>query len=630
MAKLLDRVDCPQMLKHMSAANMEQLAGELRETIIHTVASNGGHLAPSLGVVELTLALHSVFDCPKDKIVWDVGHQAYVHKILTGRRDLFPTLRKKGGITGFPKRSESEYDAFGVGHASTSISAALGMALARDMDRESYHVVAVLGDGAFTGGEVFEALNHAGALKRNLLVVLNDNERSIDKNVGALADYFSRIRFAPGYVRAKKDMEKLLQRIPHVGGRMLKTMSEWKNGVKSVLTPGGLFEELGFHYIGPLDGHDIPLLQSAFLQAKRESGPVLVHVHTKKGKGYLPAEKNPGKFHGVGKFDVATGVPVKPPGGPPTYTSVFSNALIELAAKDEGIVAITAAMPSGTGLGEFGRHYPDRLFDVGIAEEHAVTLAAGLAAGGKRPVVALYSTFAQRSYDQLVHDVCLQNLPVTLCLDRAGLVGEDGPTHHGVFDLSYLRQMPNMTVLVPKDEAELRQMLAFAIRQDGPVALRYPRGAGLGADMSGELAGIVRGRAQILREEGDIGMLAVGTMVDAASRAADILRRESMEAAVANMRFVKPLDEELLCRWAKQKKLLVTLEENVLAGGFGSAVLEFLADHGFSVPVLRIGIGDSFVEQGTRQELLELCGMAADQIAARVKARHLELNEVMG
>ena len=624
MKKLLDTIDSPGQLKHMSAEKLGQLAGELRDLMIHTVASNGGHLAPSLGVVELTLALHSVFDCPRDKIVWDVGHQAYVHKILTGRRERFSTLRKMGGITGFPKRAESEYDAFGVGHASTSVSAALGMALARDMDGEDSHVVAVLGDGAFTGGEVFEALNHAGALHRNLIVVLNDNERSIDKNVGALADYFSRIRFAPGYARAKKDVEKLLHRIPHFGGRVLKAASEWKNGVKSVLTPGGLFEELGFHYVGPLDGHDIPVMQSAFLQAKRMEGPILIHVRTKKGKGYPPAEQDPGRFHGIGKFDVATGTGIRAQGTPPTYTSVFSKTLIGMAEKDERIVAITAAMPSGTGLKEFGRQFPDRFFDVGIAEEHAVTLGAGLAAAGKKPVVALYSTFAQRGYDQLLHDVCLQNLPVTLCLDRAGLVGEDGPTHHGVFDLSYLRQMPNMTVLAPKDEAELRQMLAFAMEEEGPVALRYPRGAGLGADLSGELAAIPKGKAEVLREEGDIGMLAVGSMVDAASRAADFLGQEtpSLRAALANMRFVKPLDEDLLCRWAEEKRLLVTLEENVLAGGFGAAVLEFLADRDFSVPVLRIGLGECFVEQGSRKDLLELCGMTPERIARRVKEKY--------
>ncbi len=622
MAKLLDRIDRPEQLKCMSPERLEQLAEEIRELILHTVAANGGHLAPSLGVVELTLALHSIFHCPQDKMIWDVGHQAYVHKILTGRRERFSTLRKKGGITGFPKREESEYDAFGAGHASTSISAAVGMALARDLNGEKYHVVAILGDGAFTGGEIFEALNHAGSLGRNLIIVLNDNERSIDKNVGALSEYFSRINILPHYQQTKQGMENLLKKIPHIGEKMLSAAGNLKDGVKSVLTPGGLFEELGLHYIGPLDGHDIPLLQKVFSQVKRMDGPILVHVCTKKGKGYLPAERNPGTFHGIGKFDLETGKAIKQQGGPPTYTEVFSKTLVDLAEKNEDIVAITAAMPSGTGLSAFGKKFPERFFDVGIAEEHAVTMAAGLAAGGKRPVVALYSTFAQRGYDQLLHDVCLQKLPVVLCLDRAGLVGEDGPTHHGVFDLSYLRHMPGMTVLAPKDEAELRQMLAFAVSHDGPISIRYPRGAGLGTPMEEVFSPMPLGKAEILKESGPIGMLAIGSMVDTACRTGSLLKERGLEAAVANMRFVKPLDAELLRRWSEEKALLVTLEENVLAGGFGSSVLEFLAEENLSVPVMRVGIGDSFVEQGTRQELLALCGMTAEQITGKIAERY--------
>ena len=485
MYPLLNRIENPEDVKKLTVRELEQLASELRHFIIDTVSQNGGHLAPNLGTVELTLALYSVFSFPTDKLVWDVGHQAYSHKILTGRRDAFSTLRKKGGITGFPNRFESVYDAFGVGHASTSISAALGMALARDAKGEKNQVIAVIGDGALTGGESFEALNNAGDLGTKLIVILNDNEMSIDANVGAMSEYLSRIRIAPQYARAKRDMGSLLMSIPHIGDKVYKTASHLKDGVRSVLVPGSLFEEMGFHYIGPLDGHNIALMEEVFKSAKEMEGPVLIHIHTVKGKGYQPAEQAPEKFHGVGCFDPSTGKSAKKAGCAPSYTSVFSQALIELAKDRPDILAITAAMPSGTGLKAFGKAYPKRFFDVGIAEEHAMTLAAGMAAGGMHPVIALYSTFAQRAYDQLIHDVCLQNLPVTLCLDRAGLVGEDGPTHHGVFDLSYLRQMPNMCVMAPKDEEELRHMLATAIAIPGPAAVRYPRGAGLGVEQIG-------------------------------------------------------------------------------------------------------------------------------------------------
>ncbi len=616
----LEKVNVPKDLRKLNEQQLVQLAEEIRALIIHTVAKNGGHLAPSLGTVELTLALHYVFDCPKDKIIWDVGHQAYTHKILTGRKDAFSTLRKKGGITGFPKRAESEYDVFGAGHASTSISAALGMALARDLDHQHEHIIAVLGDGALTGGEVFEAMNHAGELQRNLIVVLNDNEMSIDKNVGAMAEYLSRLWVAPQYNRAKKDVETLLRSIPHIGGRMLKTASTIKDGVKSMLVPGGLFEELGFQYVGPLDGHNISLLQEVFERLKEVQGPVLLHVHTKKGKGYLPAERNPGMFHGIGAFDEATGKPA-PKGEIPSYTSVFSQALIELANHDPNLVAITAAMPSGTGLKAFGKAYPDRFFDVGIAEEHAVTLAAGLAAHGKHPVVALYSTFSQRAYDQLLHDVCLQQLPVTLCLDRAGLVGEDGPTHHGMFDLSYLRQFPHMVIMAPKDEDELRHMLLTGVKHKGPAAIRYPRGIGLGVPLTAEPSELQIGKAEVLKDSGEIGLLAVGTMAESAMKVSEILGKEGIPAAVANMRFVKPMDTSLVKGWAGCKKLLVTLEENILAGGFGSAVAECLADEGLQVPLLRIGIGDSFVEQGTRDELLQLCGLTPEAICSKIREK---------
>lgn len=627
MYALLNRIEKPEDVKALTVRELEQLASELRHFIIDTVSQNGGHLAPNLGTVELTLALYSVFSFPGDKLVWDVGHQAYTHKILTGRRDAFKTLRKKGGITGFPNRSESVYDAFGVGHASTSISAALGMALARDAKGEKNQVIAVIGDGALTGGESFEALNNAGDLGTKLIVILNDNEMSIDANVGAMSEYLSRIRIAPQYARAKRDMGSLLMSIPHIGDKVYKTASHLKDGVRSVLVPGSLFEEMGFHYIGPIDGHNIGLLEEVLTSAKEMEGPVLIHIHTVKGKGYKPAEQAPEKFHGVGCFDPSTGKSAKKAGCAPSYTSVFSKALIDLAKDRPDILAITAAMPSGTGLKAFGQAYPKRFFDVGIAEEHAMTLAAGMAAAGMHPVIALYSTFAQRAYDQLIHDVCLQNLPVTLCLDRAGLVGEDGPTHHGVFDLSYLRQMPNMCVMAPKDEEELRHMLATAIAIEGPAAVRYPRGAGLGVPLTDSLETLPVGKAEVLQEEGDIAFLAVGTMVEKAKEAAAILKEEGIEAAVVNMRFIKPLDTELLGEMARTKKLLITAEENVLAGGFGSAVAEYLADHGIEVPLLRFGIPDRFIEQGTRRELLSLCGLQPDEMAERIRERLSQMDE---
>lgn len=621
MYPLLNRIENPEDVKKLTVRELEQLASELRHFIIDTVSQNGGHLAPNLGTVELTLALYSVFSFPTDKLVWDVGHQAYSHKILTGRRDAFSTLRKKGGITGFPNRFESAYDAFGVGHASTSISAALGMALARDAKGEKNQVIAVIGDGALTGGESFEALNNAGDLGTKLIVILNDNEMSIDANVGAMSEYLSRIRIAPQYARAKRDMGSLLMSIPHIGDKVYKTASHLKDGVRSVLVPGSLFEEMGFHYIGPLDGHNIALMEEVFKSAKEMEGPVLIHIHTVKGKGYQPAEQAPEKFHGVGCFDPSTGKSAKKAGCAPSYTSVFSEALIELAKDRPDILAITAAMPSGTGLKAFGKAYPKRFFDVGIAEEHAMTLAAGMAAGGMHPVIALYSTFAQRAYDQLIHDVCLQNLPVTLCLDRAGLVGEDGPTHHGVFDLSYLRQMPNMCVMAPKDEEELRHMLATAIAIPGPAAVRYPRGAGLGVALTDSFEKLPVGKAEVLQEKGEIAFLAVGTMVEHAKAAAAILAEEGIEAAVVNMRFIKPLDTALIDAMAKTKKLIITAEENVLAGGFGSAVAEYLADSGQQVPLVRFGIPDRFIEQGTRKELLSLCGLQPEQMAECVRER---------
>ena len=618
MGQLLERINEPHALKSCTLDELSQLARELRRYIIDTVSQTGGHLAPSLGTVELTLALHRAFDCPEDKIVWDVGHQAYAHKILTGRREAFAGLRQKGGITGFPKREESVYDAFGTGHSSTSISAALGMAAARDIAGEHYRIAAVIGDGALTGGEAFEGLNNAGTLGKDIIVILNDNGMSIAPNVGAMSEYLSRFRVAPGYHRAKQDIKNFLKSIPHIGERVYRTAEHIKDGVRSALVPGGLFTDMGFHYIGPLDGHNIALLLDVFEQAKQLKGPLLIHVETCKGKGYAPAEKAPDKFHGIGKFDVADGTALKKAGAKPTYTSVFSKALMEAAEEDADVVAITAAMPDGTGLRAFSEKYPTRFFDVGIAEQHATTFAAGLAAAGRKPVLALYSTFAQRAYDQILHDVCLQNLHVVFALDRAGFVGEDGATHHGVFDYSYLRHLPNMKVLAPKDENELGRMLKTALSLEGPVALRYPRGEGLGAALEEPFTPLESLAAEVLEENGEIALLAVGSMVDAAQKTAKLLKAEGISVAVVNMRTVKPLDEELLHRMAHEKKMLVTMEENALAGGFGSAVLEALADAGLLVPVVRFGIGDAFIEQGTPQELLEMAGLQPEQMARSI------------
>lgn len=620
MEQILDGIKCPGDIQRLSLSQLKNLSGELRRMIIDTCADNGGHLAPSLGTVDLTLALYSVFNPQQDKIIWDVGHQAYSHKILTGRKDRFHTLRQLHGITGFPKRKESDCDAFGVGHASTSISAAVGMSIVRDLEGKDYNVIAIIGDGALTGGEAYEGLNSAGASGRRLVVILNDNEMSIDKNVGALSEYLSRIKLAPQYAKAKKDIEGFLRNIPRIGDTVFKTAECLKDGVKAAISSGSWFEELGFNYIGPLDGHNIQAMQDVFRQLSQVEGPVLVHVRTHKGKGYLPAEENPNKFHGISRFNKANGQVIKKQDAPPSYTDIFSQTMVELGWQNHDIVAITAAMPSGTGLKAFAQQFPERFFDVGIAEENAVTMAAGMAAAGAHPMVALYSTFAQRAYDQVVHDICLQELPVTLCLDRAGLVGADGPTHHGVFDYSYLRHIPHMVIMAPKDENELRHMLYTASQYEGPSAVRYPRGSATGTPLEGELEKLPIGKGEILSGDGSgVVLLAVGSMVLKAVKAAEILNMANIKTTVVNMRFVKPLDRELLEQvLAKQPKLLITLEENALAGGFGSAVLEYLADTNHMLPTLRFGIPDEFVEQGSCPELLELCGLLPQQIADRI------------
>ena len=624
---MLDRINSPADVAKLGFNELVALAGEIRNQIIDTCAANGGHLAPSLGTVDLTLALYSIFNPERDKIIWDVGHQAYTHKILTGRKDRFKTLRTKGGITGFPKMSESACDAFGVGHASTSISAAVGMAIERDMLKQNHKVIAVIGDGAFTGGEAYEGLNYAGTMGKNIIVILNDNEMSIDKNVGAMSEYLARIRIDPQYNKVKKDLQEFITQSLPFGETLWKAGDSLKDGIYAALTPGSLFEFLGYTYVGPIDGHNIPFMKEVFEKARDLEGPVLIHVRTTKGKGFDFAENEPDKFHGVGKFNRETGEMVKKPGAAPSYTEIFSQALIELAGKNPRISAITAAMPSGTGLKAFSNVYPERFFDVGIAEEHAMTMAAGMAAAGGKPVVALYSTFAQRAYDQIVHDVCLQNLPVTICLDRGGLVGADGPTHHGVFDYSYLRHIPNLVVMAPKDENELRNMLYTAMEHNGPIAVRYPRGSATGVPVDEGFKKLEIGKGEIISQESkSIVLLAVGSMVKHSIRAAEILREANIYTTVVNMRFIKPLDTALLDTLVKDARLVVTLEENALAGGFGSGVLEYLADKGLNTAqVMRFGIQDSFIEQGSCPELLDLCGLMPQQIADGIAKKYGEL-----
>jgi len=620
LKSLLDTIDHPRQLKNLSLAQLEKLAGEIRGLLVHTVAKTGGHLAPNLGIVELTIALHRVFDSPSDKFVWDVGHQAYVHKILTGRQKYFATLRQQGGLSGFPKMCESEHDAFGTGHSSTSISAALGLALARDLSGMKNHVIAVIGDGSLTGGQAYEALNHAGDLGTNLIVILNDNEMSIDKNVGAMSDYLSKMRTAPTYNRVKHDIEFLLRRIPAIGDSVAKTVERVKDSLRYLLVPGMLFEELGFTYIGPIDGHNIDLISEVLEQAKAMNGPVLIHNLTRKGKGYQPAECQADKFHGVGPFCIESGEIIKN-GNKPTFTSVFGNTLVELAKQNDNIVAITAAMPEGTGLKKFAGLFPNRFFDVGIAEPHAATVAAGLAAGGKTPVIALYSTFGQRAYDQILHDICLQDLPVIFALDRAGIVGEDGPTHHGVFDFSYLRHIPNLVLMAPKDENELRHMLYTATISKAPTAIRYPRGSGLGVSMDTGFKEIPIGKAEMLKPAKDIVFLAVGAMVEPCQQASLLLAEAGIQAGVVNARFIKPLDEPMIRELAREVGIFVTVEDNILAGGFGSAVLEYMNANQLNwVKLLRLGIPDKFIEHGTRQNLLSQYGLTSDGICKKVIA----------
>ncbi|MFH1843339.1 MAG: 1-deoxy-D-xylulose-5-phosphate synthase [bacterium] len=621
MKPILPDLTDPAQLVDLELPELRQLCEEIRDAIITTVSRNGGHLGSSLGVVELTVALHTVFDSPRDKLVWDVGHQAYGHKLLTGRQERFASLRRQGGISGFPKRSESEHDSFGVGHASTAISAALGFAVARDATRDDHSVIAILGDGALTGGLAYEGLNNAGQLQTDVIVVLNDNKMSISPNVGAIAKYLTRITSGKHYTRLEADVWDLLGKIPY-GSKAQILAGRIKESLKHLIVPTILFEELGFKYFGPIDGHDLNTLIRTFRSVRKIKGPVLVHTITQKGKGYLFAEQDEPKYHGVGKFDKAEGVKLVP-AAVPSYTSVFGDYLVELAAADERVHAITAAMPEGTGIDKFRDRFPDRFHDVGIAEQHAVTFAAGLAAEGLRPVVAIYSTFLQRAFDQIIHDVALQNLPVVFAIDRGGVVGEDGPTHHGVFDLSFLRMIPNLTVLAPKDEDELRSMLLAAHEFDsGPVAVRYPRGAGLGVPLSDPVRPLIIGQAEVLSKGEDVCLLALGAMVRPAEDAAALLARKGFSSTVVNLRSLKPLDSDLLASLWPQHRLLVTLEENSLIGGLGAAILEWSTEIQTlrSPQVINIGIPDHFLEHASRQQLLTSLGLRGDQIAERVLA----------
>ena len=615
---MLSDINSPSDIKSLSYHELNSLASEIRRFIIEVVSKTGGHLAPSLGAVELTLAVHKVFNTPKDRIIWDVGHQSYTHKIITGRREKFHTLRQYKGISGFPRREESEYDVFGTGHSSTSISAGLGIACARDLKNEDFEVICVIGDGAMTAGMAYEGINQTGFLKKKLIVILNDNHMSISENVGGMSRYLLKISTAPIYNELKKDVWELLGRLPpSLSERARLAARKLREGVKNLMIPTILFEELGLRYIGPFDGHNIPMLVEAFKSAKELEEPVLIHVLTEKGRGYEPARNNLPLFHGLGPFDIESGK-VKKKDGPPTYTDVFGETLCKIGEKNDKVVAITAAMPEGTGLCYFRERFKERFFDVGIAEQHAVTFASGMAIEGYVPVCAIYSTFLQRSFDQVIHDVALQNIPVVFCLDRAGLVGEDGPTHHGAFDISYLRMIPNMIIMSPKDENELVDMLAVAIDyRKGPIAIRYPRTRGTGSTTKPTKVHI--GKGEILRDGKDGFILAIGSMVYPSIEASDILKKKGFDVGVFNARFAKPLDGDIIIEIAQKTKNILTCEENASSGGFGSAIAEFLIDKQIGVNLLRLGIPDRFIEHGARDILLKKIGLTGEGIAKKAE-----------
>ena len=613
---MLEKINGPKDIKALSWEDLDVLGQEIRQFLIEKISATGGHLASNLGVVELTMAIYRTFDLPEDKVIWDVGHQAYTHKILSGRKD-FDDLRQFGGISGFPKRAESPCDSFNTGHSSTSISAGLGMALGRDLRGENYHVISIIGDGALTGGMAYEALNNAARINKNFIIILNDNNMSISENVGGMSKYLSGIRTGAGYNDLKRQITDLLEKIPVAGPRMIRRISMLKQGLKQLLIPGMLFEDMGITYLGPVDGHDVKQLSRVLNEAKRLDHAVLVHVLTKKGKGYAPAEKNPSAFHGVNPFDISTGKPKKAKTAP-SYTDIFSKKLVELAGKDKRIVAITAAMPDGTGLTRFKKEFPDRFFDVGIAEQHAVTSAAGMAAAGMRPVVAVYSSFLQRGFDQVLHDVCIQNLPVVFAVDRAGLVGSDGETHQGIFDLSYLTCIPNMAVLAPKNRWELEQELEFAFQYPGPIAIRYPRGESY-QGLEEYQAPVEFRRGELISEGEGIALLAVGSMVSTAEHIRDKLKEEGYDLTLANGRFIKPIDVKLVDRLAATHDCIVTLEENVLQGGFGLQVISYVHKHYPNVRVLNIALPDAYVEHGNVSLLREALGIDSDSIIRRMR-----------
>ena len=621
---VIERIKSPADVKRLNRADIDILAQEIRDELIAVCAQNGGHLAPNLGVVELTLALHRCLDLPADRIVWDVSHQVYVHKLLTGRRERFNTIRKGGGLSGFAMRSESEFDCFGAGHASTSVSAALGMAQARDLRGGKETVIAVLGDGALTGGLAYEAINNAGQMRTNFIVILNDNEMSIAPNVGSIASYLSVLRSKPFALNLRNTGKAMLDHVP-LGGLAKKAIESAEMGAMRFVAPAEkaavIFEELGFRYIGPVDGHNYDALCDALATAKSIPRAVLVHVRTVKGKGYEPAEKDARKFHGLGAFNKTDGAVIKKPDAPPTFSQAFGDAMVRLAERDSRVIGITAAMPDGTGLATFGKAFPDRYFDVGIAEAHAVCFAAGAATSGMKPVCAIYSTFLQRAYDQIVHDVCIQNLPVLFCMDRAGFVGDDGPTHMGLYDIAYLRTLPNITVMAPRCEAELLPMMEHALSLGAPAAIRYPRGSTSGVHTD-EVAPIVQGRAEVLRRGSGVAILGYGNTVDVALDAYEALRAEDGPLpTVVNMRFVKPLDEALLMDLASNHSRVITLEEHSLQGGFGSAVLEFISGHGLGLTVERLGIpGNVLVQHDSQAKQRSLFGLTGEHVAARVRS----------
>lgn len=613
---MLDQLNGPDDVKELNDEELKELAEEIRCFLIEKISHTGGHLASNLGVVELTLALYRAFELPKDKVIWDVGHQSYVHKILSGRRDYFDGLRQYGGLSGFPKRKESPYDAFDTGHSSTSISAGLGMAQGRDLLGEDYSVISVIGDGALTGGMAYEALNNAGRLKRNFIIILNDNNMSISENVGGMSKYLSNLRAAEGYNHLKQSVVGTLSRVPVIGDELVGTLLRTKNSIKQLLVPGMWFENMGITYLGPVDGHDIRGLTHIFTEAKKINHSVLIHVVTQKGRGYRPAEKNPSAFHGVEPFDIGTGRPLNEKRYP-GYTDVFSREICRLAGEDPRIVAITAAMPDGTGLKRFSKLYPDRFFDVGIAEEHAVTSAAGMAAAGLKPVVAVYSSFLQRAYDQIVHDVCIQNLPVLFCVDRAGLVGSDGETHQGIFDLSFLSSIPNMTVMAPKNLWELREMLRFGIRHEGPAAIRYPRGQAY-RGLKEFLAPVEYQKSEILYREEKIALLAVGSMVSTAEHIRLKLKALGHACTLVNGRFIKPVDTDVVDALAADHRYVITLEENVLCGGYGERITDYVQKHYPQIRALNIALPDAYVEHGNVSLLRSELGIDSDSILERL------------